>query len=317
MPATTSTARPGTLEVPDATLYYEVRGAGPLVVLVGAPMNADAFAPLADRLAAAYTVLTTDPRGVHRSRLADPEADSQPEQRADDLARLISHVGAGPAAVFGSSGGAVTALALAQAHPDLAHTVIAHEPPLIELLEDRDALRAATEDYCATYLAGDVLGAWRKFFRTADIAMPDEVLVQMFGGDRDARSVADERFWFAHELRPSTSWRPDTDLLRGGASRIVVGVGDDSAGELCDRTSRALAAALGREPARFPGGHIAFVDDPDAFLAPLRRVLPGHPSPDATGSAAAGSRRRRIRPHGLTTDSVSATSSKVGDTVGG
>ena len=39
------------LDVPDATLYYEVRGHGPLVALVGAPMHAEAFAPLADLLA--------------------------------------------------------------------------------------------------------------------------------------------------------------------------------------------------------------------------------------------------------------------------
>ncbi|MET7277346.1 alpha/beta hydrolase [Kribbella sp. NPDC005582] len=96
-------------------LYYEVRGTGPLVVLVGAPMDADAFAPLADLLADSYTVLTTDPRGINRSRLAG--STSTPEQRADDLARLIRYVDRGPAIAFGSSGGAVSVLALAQNHP--------------------------------------------------------------------------------------------------------------------------------------------------------------------------------------------------------
>ena len=57
-----------TLVVPEAELYYEVRGTGPLLVLVGAPMDAGWFAPLADLLADDYTVLTTDPRGVKRSR---------------------------------------------------------------------------------------------------------------------------------------------------------------------------------------------------------------------------------------------------------
>ena len=52
-----------TLEVPGARLYYEVRGQGPLVVLAGAPMDAGPFGPLAELLAADYTVLTTDPRG--------------------------------------------------------------------------------------------------------------------------------------------------------------------------------------------------------------------------------------------------------------
>src|SRR4051794_29333163 len=108
----------GTLGVPDGRLYFEMRGTGPLVVLVGAPMGADAFAPVADLLAADHTVLTTDPRGVGRSPLEDPEQDSTPELRADDLSRLLTHLRAGPAVVLGSSGGAVTALALAQAHPE-------------------------------------------------------------------------------------------------------------------------------------------------------------------------------------------------------
>ena len=61
-----------TLEVPGARLYYEVRGRGPLVVLVGAPMDAGPFGPLADLLAGDYTVLTTDPRGINRSPVDDP-----------------------------------------------------------------------------------------------------------------------------------------------------------------------------------------------------------------------------------------------------
>src|SRR5215472_12609899 len=61
-----------TLEVPGARLYYEVRGQGPLVVLAGAPMDAGPFGPLAELLAADYTVLTTDPRGINRSPVDDP-----------------------------------------------------------------------------------------------------------------------------------------------------------------------------------------------------------------------------------------------------
>jgi len=261
-----------TLKVPEAELYYEVRGAGPLVVLVGAPMDADSFAPLADLLADDYTVLTTDPRGVRRSKLPDGGT-STPEQRADDLARLIRHVDAGPAIAFGSSGGAVTVLALAQAHPELVSTVIAHEPPLDRLVEDGDVLLAASERMMADYLAGDVIGAWKQFFALANIQLPDGAVEGMFGGERDPQVVADERFWFEYELRASVSWEPEIDVLRNGGVRIVVGIGEESTGQLCDRTSTALAARLGIEPTRFPGDHIGFVGDPAAFDVVLRKVL--------------------------------------------
>ncbi|WP_232667786.1 alpha/beta fold hydrolase [Pseudonocardia sp. TRM90224] len=262
-----------TLDVPGARLHHEVRGSGPLLVLVGAPMDADAFAPLAELLAVDHTVLTTDPRGIKRSSVDEPDLDSTPEVRADDLARLISSLDKGPAIVLGSSGGAVTALALAQARPELVRTVIAHEPPLIELLDDREQLRAETEKQASTYLDGDVLGAWRLMLEQANIVLPDEVMEQMFGGERDPQSVADERFWFAHEMRPSTFWQPDLAVLGSTPARLVIGIGEDSTGQLCDRTAQALATALGTDPVRFPGDHTGFVGDPAGFAARLREVL--------------------------------------------
>ncbi len=264
-----------TLRVPDALLHYEVRGQGPLVVLVAAPMDARPFAPLADRLAADHTVLTTDPRGINRSPVDDPDRDSTPQMRADDLSRLLTHLDAGPAAVLGSSGGAVSALALVQAHPELVHTVIAHEPPLHQLLDDREQLGAQTEDIIATHLSGDITGAWKKFLVLANITLPEGVFEQMFGREREPQEVADDHFQHAHMLRPTTQWRPDLTALRSTTARIMIGLGEQSGGQLCDRTSTALAAALGVEPTMFPGGHIGFAEDPDAFATRLRAVLHG------------------------------------------
>jgi pimeloyl-ACP methyl ester carboxylesterase len=268
-------ATAGTLGVPDGRLCYEVRGGGPLIVLVGAPMGADAFAPLAELLAAEHTVLTTDPRGVGRSPVDDPDRDSTPERRADDLSRLLVLLDAGPAVVLGSSGGAVTALALAQAHSEQVATVIAHEPPLQELVEDRARLRAGTERIIAAYLAAGPAAAWREFMAVADIAVPeDDVHVAPPPEpDRDPQAIADERHFFLHELCPTTRFKPDLDALLAGSARIVVGIGQSSAGELCDRTSRALAAALGIEPTMFPGSHIGFLEHPAAFAARLRELL--------------------------------------------
>jgi pimeloyl-ACP methyl ester carboxylesterase len=265
-----------TLRVPDALLHYEVRGQGPLVVLVGAPMDARSFAPLADLLAADHTVLTTDPRGINRSPVDDPDRDSTPEMRADDLSRLLTHLDAGPAAVLGSSGGAVSALALVQAHPERVHTVIAHEPPLNELLNDREQLRAQTEDIITTHLSGDVRGAWKKFMILANINLPEGAFEQMFGGERNPQEVADDHVQQAHMLRPTALWRPDLTALRSTTTRIVVGIGEQSGGQLCERTSTALAAALGIEPTMFPGGHIGFAENPDGFATRLRAVLHGN-----------------------------------------
>ncbi|WP_431923138.1 alpha/beta fold hydrolase [Amycolatopsis tucumanensis] len=257
----------GTLRVPGAELYHEIRGHGPLVVLVGAPMDARSFTPLAELLATDHTVLTTDPRGINRSPVDDPDQDSTPEMRADDLARLIEHADAGPAVVLGSSGGAVSVLALAQARPDLVTTAIAHEPPLSDLLPDAERIRAQGEEVIATHFGGDPVGAMRKFLVMAGIDLPEPVFQQFFAQEPSPRDRADADFQYAHMYRPTTRWIPDFDVLR--TRPVVVGIGTESAGQLCERTSEALAKELGVEPVRFPGDHTGFAGDPAAFAARL------------------------------------------------
>lgn len=270
----------GVLDAPGVRLYHEVRGAGPVVVLVGSPMDAHPFTALAELLAVDHTVLTTDPRGIGRSPLDDPEQDSTPELRADDLSRLLAHLGAGPAVVLGSSGGAVAALALAQAHPEQVLTVVAHEPPLEELLDDREARRAAVEHMIETYRTEGPGAAWALFLGEANIDEagehgPSGARPEPDDGphERDPQEVADERRFFLHELRATTRWVPDVEALRTGTPRVVVGIGEESTGQLCDLTSTALAQRLGVEPVRFPGDHVGFAAHPEAFARRLREVL--------------------------------------------
>jgi pimeloyl-ACP methyl ester carboxylesterase len=273
MTVTSTETRAGSLAVPGARMYYEIRGRGPLLALHAAPMDSASFAPAAELLAEHFTVLTGDPRGIARSEVDDRDADVTPDQRADDLARLIEHADGGPAVVFGSSGGAVSALALLERHPDLASTVVAHEPPLAELVDDRRELRAAHDELVTTYLTGDRRAYWAEFLRIANITLPDEIFEAIAGTAIDESQAADERFAVLHMDNQTTFWRPDLDRLRAVAPRIVVGIGEDSTGQLCDRTSRALAAALRIEPTLFPGDHTGFAEDPAAFASRLRSVL--------------------------------------------
>src|SRR5204862_6626784 len=53
--------------------------------------------------------------------------------------------------VFGSSVGAVAALALVAEYPDLVRTLVAHEPPSVSLLPDADEAMAACRAIHETY----------------------------------------------------------------------------------------------------------------------------------------------------------------------
>ena len=121
------------LEVPGARLYYETHGHGPLMIMVpGANGVAEGFRPVAEPLAAHYTVVLYDRRGFSRSRLDGPQDYSHRLRTdANDVRRLIEHISDEPATVFGACSGAVVALELLTRHPAVVHTLVCFEPAAV------------------------------------------------------------------------------------------------------------------------------------------------------------------------------------------
>jgi len=71
------------------------------------------------------------------------------------------------------------------------------------------------------------------------------------------------------------SYQHDFDAIRAAPTRIVVGVGAQSAKMMAGRAGTAVAERLGTTPATFPGGHDdGFVGGgADAFATILRDEL--------------------------------------------
>ena len=274
MPGSPTTAQ--ILDVPGARLYYERRGAGPLLLLIGSPMDSTGFAALADALADEYTVVTYDPRGIGDSS-RDDTGDVTPEQQAEDVHHLVSALGGGPADVFGSSGGAVVGLALVTTYPGQVRTLVAHEPPVVQLLPNSAQVRAQFEDIYDTYRTDGADKAMQKFLAHAG-------LMPAAGQQADAphwqpspqqiaRMRASTDHFLAHLIRPTTDYRPDIAALRAAPVRIVVAAGATSKGQLPNRTAVALARQLGTPVAEFPGDHGGFLAAPEQFGRELARVL--------------------------------------------
>ena len=222
------------LDVPGARLYYERRGADPLLALIGSPMDSTGFTGLASVLAGRYTVVTYDPRGIGNSSREDTGSDVTPGQQAADVHRLLAALGGEPADVFGSSGGAVVGLALVTAHPGQVRTLVAHEPPVIELLPDRAQLRAQIQDIYDTYQAGSADKAMGKFMAHAGLGVPAAPGEGAARWEPSAEQVARMRaatgHFLAHLIRPTTGYRPDIQALRAVPARIVVAAGATSKG---------------------------------------------------------------------------------------
>jgi hypothetical protein len=94
-------------------------------------------------------------------------------------------------------------------------------------------------------------------------------------GSRDDPLLSD-RSWAV------SSYRPDVEGLKAAPTRIVIAVGEESAGTFTARTTVATAEALGLEPTVFPshhggflGGEFGYAGQPEAFARKLREVLDG------------------------------------------
>ena len=282
------------LDVPGGRLYYEVRGSGPLLLLFAQPMTSGAFGPLADQLATDHRVVTYDPHGLGQSTVEDPSLPVPPDVQADDLALLVDAVGGGPADVYGNSGGGVAALALATRHPQRVRTVVAHEPPVTELLPDAAQVRGAVDDIEDAYRTHGSGAAWGRFISLVvhQGLVPETGVpfvswppAEASDGGRDgeaepqpeptAKQQADDALYFLRMLKPFTRYEPVLDALQGDQPRVVVAVGAASDGQVAQRCALALAERLGTRPVPLPGDHAGFLGDPAGFAEALRGVFAG------------------------------------------
>jgi pimeloyl-ACP methyl ester carboxylesterase len=279
-----------TLDVPGAILTYDVRrneaNTAPSLLLIGSPMGASGFPTLAGHFTD-RTVVTYDPRGVERSTRTDEAPESNPDQHANDLHRIILALDSGAVEVFASSGGAVNALALVAHHPEQVRVLVAHEPPAAQVLPDREQALAVTLDIQETYRRSGFGPAMAKFIGLVsqkgplpsgylDGPAPDPADFGLPTEDDGSRNDP----LLGQNIVSCTHYQFDFDALRAASTRIVIAVGAESEGELAHRAAVGVAERLGTTPVMFPSGHGGFLGgeygetgEPDAFAATLRQVL--------------------------------------------
>jgi pimeloyl-ACP methyl ester carboxylesterase len=281
-----------TLETAEADIVYDVDGplrtadGRPPLFMIGQPMDASGFRTLAsyfpDR-----TVITYDPRGLGRSIRKDGQVDNVPTVQADDVHAIIGTLDVGPVEMFASSGGAVTALALVAAYPNDITVLVAHEPPLVSVLPDAKAAQRAMAQFRDAYMAKGwgagmaafiAMTSWQGEFSEDYFARPEPDPAQFGMPSQDDGSRDDPLL--SNRSSAVTSYRPDVDALAAAPTRIVMAVGEESAGTFTGRTSVATADLLGQQVTVFPSHHGGFVGgdsgyagQPEAFARKLRDVL--------------------------------------------
>jgi pimeloyl-ACP methyl ester carboxylesterase len=265
----TTSAQIKKVKVAGATLHSELRGQGPLLVLIpGGAMDADSFAKLASLLAPTYSVLTYDPRGLSRSNFDDIPVTQNMDTHGSDLAALVQAWALDPALVFGTSGGAQIGLNFAARYPSLLRRLVAHEPPCISLLSDGaktiERMRGVEKIFHAK---GPEL-AMAAFLQIAGMTPPPKPETPRALPPRVAANID---YFLEFGVRAIGEYRPDIAKLKN--RDVVVGAGRDSQGQLAHRTAQALAEQLGSPLIEFPSDHSSWVKTPDEFSKTLVKAL--------------------------------------------
>ncbi|WP_335939641.1 alpha/beta fold hydrolase [Streptomyces sp. PTD5-9] len=278
--------RAGRLRVAGATLYYEVRGQGPLLLLIpGGSGDAGIYDRMAARLADRWTVAAYDPRGYSRSVLDDGPAEQRVDVQSDDAYRLIDLLApdGAPAAVFGTSSSGIVALDLLARHPERLSRVVAHEPPVVELLPDpavgrglfaavRESFRKHGVDAAMATMTAGLMGEAAdrpaEDGRARAVAAPSPREAEAF-----RRMRANLPVFLEQVLCSFSGCLPDLEGLGRAAEKLVIGVGRDSRDLLTAIPGARLADRTGAGLVEFPGGHVGSVEEPDAFADRLREAL--------------------------------------------
>jgi len=246
-----------TVAVNGAQLYHEVRGDGPPVLLImGATGVGGHFEQVARLLADEFTVVTYDRRGNGHSPRPDGWTATSPEEQADDAAALLDALGLSPAAVFGTSTGAVFALCLLVRHPEAVRGAILHEPGLFVLFDDPHGTRALVRELVAEAMeAGGPPAALERFWR---FVAGDASWEGLEPGLRE-QMVASAGTYFAQERGKFDAYVPPAEALAAIAVPVEVMAGESSR-PFFGQASRRLAERLGLEVKRVPGAHAPYLD---------------------------------------------------------
>lgn len=268
----------GVLDVPGATLYYEVTGTGPLL-LISQSGDADTRrgADLTERLAEDHTVVTYDRRGLSRSTLHEPGQPVSMAAHSDDVHRLLAAVADEPALMLGCSFGALIGLHLVIDHPEQLDTLVAHEPVAPWLLPDDERVCLEGElEHLREVHGRDGLGAVMKEIAKMLGIDPvgQETEPNLTRHPMTPERAADFTFFVEHDFGAVLSDTADVAALKGGTVRVIPAAGRTTPRTVLDRRcAEELASLRGTALAEFPGGHNGNLTHPGAFAARLRAAL--------------------------------------------
>ncbi len=271
---TASHTTEGTVKVNGAELYYQIRGAGPTVLMIhGTGLDSGCYDELAVQLASDFKVLTYDRRGYSRSPRPSGWDKTSIEEQADDAAWLLKATGNAPAIVFGSSSGTLIALDLVLRHPDVVRGAVLHEPSVYTCLpqdfvqEQFAAVNPVIEQAMAS---GGPRAAHRALYGAL---AGDGGFESLVDAERRERWLTHSEFMFGYEFpKMILGYRPDPAAIAAVKAPVKVMRAAETL-PINRAAAEWLASQLKTELVVATGAHLAYCMKPQEFAEELRRVL--------------------------------------------
>lgn len=256
-----------------ATIYYEVTGTGPTVILGHSLLlDTEMWRGVAPRLAARHKVINIEVRGHRRSTAPGPFT---LEDLAGDWLEILDREGGGRAFLVGLSMGGMTAMRLALSAPSRVAGMV-----LIDSNGDEEerGRRLQYAVMAGIYRRFGLVGMLEKrvsalmLGKTSLHRRPD-VLAQL------QETVArHDRKQITHALRAVFRRGAILDRLTAITCPTLVVVGDEDQSTPVVKSRRLAAAILGARLDVVPGvGHLSAMEDPDAIASRVLGFLGEHP----------------------------------------
>jgi pimeloyl-ACP methyl ester carboxylesterase len=258
-----------TLQVDGASIYYEIRGSGPILLLIsGGFGDASVLNILYEYLIDKFTVITYDRRGYTRSKIDEPTQELRLETESDDVHRLLTTISNEPAYVFGSSYGAVIALDYAARHPKQLHPLVAHEPSALYLTSIRtEAEQALNESIEKSSKHNNPTIAYKTISKMVGLN-PEKIKAQKTDNNLN--------FFIQNEVPMLDTYRYDFKALKKAMkqTQIIIAAGSTSPHNSIGYLGAvAISEHLGVDIVEFPGDHIGYGRNPEKFVEKLLEVF--------------------------------------------
>ncbi|KAG2233828.1 Alpha/Beta hydrolase protein [Thamnidium elegans] len=263
------------LQVEGASIYYEVKGNGPYLILVPGGYGGGAiFRLLRFHLIKRFTVVIYDRRGYNRSTLNGPQDyENRLDTEADDIYKLMRNLTNEKFIIFGFSSGGAISLKYLTKYPKTVYKMFLHEPVtnLGALPDSEDILKFHTDIYNLYKKEGkdaalQLLG--KKYLTDVDY----ETVVHNHLGDKKQ----EWSLYFEHEVRVYPFYDTNTDMIMSNREKLVLLYSTECVNSFVHRPVQTISKYLHKELHPFPGGHLGYLTESNKFAAEFIKICEKH-----------------------------------------